>query len=95
LETARFNAPTGDELRVDLDVLGAAIARDRAAGFEPARVIGNAGTVNTGAIDDLRALADLAVRENLWFHRSAALVHGRLFPKSLPKIARKSITVSI
>jgi hypothetical protein len=60
-----------------------------------ARVIGNAGTVNTGAIDDLRALADLAVRENLRFHRSAALVHGRLFPKSVPKIARKGITVSI
>jgi glutamate/tyrosine decarboxylase-like PLP-dependent enzyme len=31
-------------------------------------VIGNAGTVNTGAIDDLQALADLAVQENLWFH---------------------------
>jgi aromatic-L-amino-acid/L-tryptophan decarboxylase len=60
--------PIGDDLRVDLDALGAAIARDRAAGFEPACVIGNAGTVNTGAIDDLRALADLAVRENLWFH---------------------------
>jgi aromatic-L-amino-acid/L-tryptophan decarboxylase len=60
--------PTGDDLRVDLKALGAAIARDRAAGFEPACVIGNAGTVNTGAIDDLRALADLAVQENLWFH---------------------------
>ena len=60
--------PTGDDLRVDLNALGAAIARDRAAGFQPACVIGNAGTVNTGAIDDLRALADLAVQENLWFH---------------------------
>jgi aromatic-L-amino-acid decarboxylase len=60
--------PTGDDLRVDLKALGAAIARDRAAGFQPACVIGNAGTVNTGAIDDLRALADLAVQENLWFH---------------------------
>jgi aromatic-L-amino-acid decarboxylase len=60
--------PTGDELRVDLDALGAAIARDRAAGFQPACVIGTAGTVNTGAIDDLHALADLAARENLWFH---------------------------
>jgi len=60
--------PTGDDLRVDLDALGAAIARDRAAGFQPACVIGNAGTVNTGAIDDLEALADLAARENLWFH---------------------------
>ena len=60
--------PTGDDLRVDLDALGTAIARDRAAGFQPACVIGTAGTVNTGAIDDLQALADLAARENLWFH---------------------------
>jgi aromatic-L-amino-acid/L-tryptophan decarboxylase len=65
---ALHRIPTGDDLRVDLDALGVAIARDRAAGFQPACVIGNAGTVNTGAIDDLRALADLAVQENLWFH---------------------------
>ena len=60
--------PAGDDLRVDLDALGTAIARDRAAGFQPACVIGTAGTINTGAIDDLQALADLAARENLWFH---------------------------
>ena len=60
--------PTGDDLRLDLEALGAAIARDRAAGFQPACVIANAGTVNTGAIDDLLAIADLAARENLWFH---------------------------
>ena len=53
--------PTRDDLRLDLEALGAAIARDRAAGFQPACVIGNAGTVNTGAIDDLQAIADLAV----------------------------------
>ena len=60
--------PTGNDFRIDLDALVAVIARDRAAGFQPACVIGNAGTVNTGAIDDLHALADLATRENLWFH---------------------------
>ena len=60
--------PTDEHLRVDLDAVRVAIAQDRDAGFQPACVIGNAGTVNTGAIDDLRALADLAVRENLWFH---------------------------
>jgi glutamate/tyrosine decarboxylase-like PLP-dependent enzyme len=60
--------PTRDDLRLDLQALGAAIARDRAAGFHPACVIGNAGTVNTGAIDDLQAIADLAVQEDLWFH---------------------------
>lgn len=59
---------TGDDLRIDVEALAMAIARDRAEGFQPACIIGNAGTVNTGAIDDLEALADLAARENLWFH---------------------------
>ena len=59
---------TRDDLRIDLDALRIAITSDRAAGLQPACVIGNAGTVNTGAIDDLQALADLAAQENLWFH---------------------------
>lgn len=60
--------PTDTALRIDLAALRAAIAEDRAAGFKPACVIGTAGTVNTGAIDDLHALADLAEDEDLWFH---------------------------
>lgn len=59
---------TDAELRIDLTALRQAIAADRAAGFQPACVIGTAGTVNTGAIDDLQALADLAAEEKLWFH---------------------------
>lgn len=59
---------TDDGLRIDLPALRAAIAEDRAAGLKPACIIGTAGTVNTGAIDDLRALADLAEAEGLWFH---------------------------
>ncbi|MFA6154494.1 aspartate aminotransferase family protein [Mesorhizobium sp.] len=60
--------PTDAGLRIDIAALRAAIAEDRAAGFRPACVIGNAGTVNTGAIDDLQALAKLAHEEDLWFH---------------------------
>ncbi|MBZ9871608.1 aspartate aminotransferase family protein [Mesorhizobium sp. BR1-1-9] len=60
--------PTDAGLRIDIAALRAAIAEDRQAGFKPACVIGNAGTVNTGAIDDLRALAKLAHEEELWFH---------------------------
>ena len=60
--------PSRPDLRIDIEALGAAIARDRADGFRPAGLIANAGTVNTGAIDDLPALADLAAREGLWLH---------------------------
>ncbi|MFU0507233.1 pyridoxal phosphate-dependent decarboxylase family protein [Pseudaminobacter sp. NGMCC 1.201702] len=59
---------TTADLRIDLAALKQAIAKDRAAGLRPACVIGTAGTVNTGAIDDLEALASLAAEEDLWFH---------------------------
>ncbi|MSU91110.1 amino acid decarboxylase [Rhodobacteraceae bacterium 2CG4] len=54
--------------RIDIRALRAAIAEDRAQGLQPACLIANAGSVNTGAIDDLVALADLAAAENLWLH---------------------------
>lgn len=60
--------PTDAEMRIDLAALRQAIAEDRAMGFRPACVIGTAGTVNTGAIDDLQGLARLAKEEDLWFH---------------------------
>lgn len=60
--------PTDAELRIDIAALRTAIGQDRAAGFQPACVIGTAGAVNTGAIDDLQALAKLAAEEELWFH---------------------------
>ncbi|HEY3204438.1 MAG TPA: aminotransferase class I/II-fold pyridoxal phosphate-dependent enzyme [Thermoanaerobaculia bacterium] len=58
--------------RIRMDELERAIAEDRAAGRAPFLLVGNAGTTNTGAVDDLSALADLAARENLWFHVDAA-----------------------
>lgn len=60
--------PTDGGLRIDIGALRAAIAEDRKAGFKPACIIGNAGTVNTGAIDNLQVLAKLAHEEDLWFH---------------------------
>lgn len=59
---------TNAALQIDIDALRRTIAEDRAAGLTPACVIGNAGTVNTGAIDDLQALAALAAAEDMWFH---------------------------
>ncbi|MEP5153793.1 pyridoxal-dependent decarboxylase [Planktotalea sp.] len=61
-----------DQFEMDLDALNAAIDADRAAGLLPFTVVGNAGTVNVGAIDDLNALADVAEVENLWLHIDGA-----------------------
>jgi len=63
---------TDDRHRIDLEALRAAIAADRRAGFTPFLVVGTAGTVDIGAIDDLGGLADLAQREGLWFHVDGA-----------------------
>ena len=59
---------TDAAFRIDVARLRAAIRQDREAGFQPACIIGTAGTVNTGSVDDLAALADLAAEEGLWFH---------------------------
>jgi aromatic-L-amino-acid decarboxylase len=64
--------PTDGAFRIRLDALEDRIRQDRAAGEEPFFVVGNAGTTNTGAVDDLTGLADLARRENLWFHVDGA-----------------------
>ena len=64
--------PTDDGLRMDVEALRAEIARDRVAGLRPWCVVGSAGTTNTGAIDPLPAIAEVATSEGLWFHVDAA-----------------------
>lgn len=64
--------PTDSADRIDLEALAAAVARDRAAGNRPFLVVGTAGTVDIGALDDLAALAALCQREKLWFHVDGA-----------------------
>ena len=65
---ALVEVPTDDRQRMRIDLLEQAIAEDRANGFQPACVIGTAGTTNTRAIDMLSDLADICEREGLWFH---------------------------
>jgi len=63
---------TDADYRIVPDALERAIAEDRAAGRRPICVIASAGTVNTGAIDDLEAVGRIARREGLWLHVDGA-----------------------
>jgi glutamate/tyrosine decarboxylase-like PLP-dependent enzyme len=58
--------------RIDVAALRERIATDRRAGCSPFLVVGSAGTVDIGAIDDLRALSSLCREEGLWFHVDGA-----------------------
>lgn len=64
--------PVDSSRRMDTEALRGAIAEDRAAGLLPFLVVGSAGTVNTGSIDALDALAELCAEEELWFHIDGA-----------------------
>ncbi len=80
--------PADDAFRIDLPALQAAVAQDRAAGLRPFLVVGTAGTVDTGAIDDLAALAAFCRAEGLWFHVDAAFgAMAMLSPRLRPLLA--------
>ncbi|MBL1255688.1 pyridoxal-dependent decarboxylase [Methylocystis sp. Sn-Cys] len=64
--------PSDDNRRLKISALRHAISADRAAGFRPFLIVGTAGTVDTGAIDPLDRLADVAHSEDLWFHVDGA-----------------------
>ena len=76
-ESAVRQIATDDRQEMRLDALADAIAADRAADLTPFLLIGNAGSTNTGAVDPLNALADMAERERLWLHVDGA--YGAFF----------------
>ena len=75
--------PTDDAFRLRLDALETVIARDKAAGVRPLCLVGMAGTTNTGAVDDLRALRAIADKEKVWLHVDAAYGGGVLLSPEL------------
>ncbi|QMU76221.1 amino acid decarboxylase [Streptacidiphilus sp. PB12-B1b] len=57
---------------LDPAALQAQVRADRAAGLAPFLAVASAGTVNTGAVDDLDAIADVCAEEGLWLHVDGA-----------------------
>lgn len=66
------DVPLDDQFRMKADALPDMIRQDKDNGLIPWMVIGSAGTTDTGAVDPLDKLADIADQENLWFHIDAA-----------------------
>ncbi|MBC7773919.1 MAG: aminotransferase class V-fold PLP-dependent enzyme, partial [Phycisphaerae bacterium] len=62
----------GADYRMDINHLKEMIAQDRASGMQPFCIVGNAGTVATGAIDPLDEILAVCRAENLWFHIDGA-----------------------
>jgi glutamate/tyrosine decarboxylase-like PLP-dependent enzyme len=80
--------PCDDQGRMRQQALALRVAEDRAAGMRPFLLVGTAGTVDIGAIDDLDALADFAEQEGLWFHVDGAFgAIAALAPKLRPLLA--------
>ncbi len=78
--------PTDDRLRMRPDALRELLAADVAAGVLPVAVVATAGTTNTGSIDPLRALGELAHEFGVWFHVDGAY--------GLPGIVDDRVTAS-
>jgi aromatic-L-amino-acid/L-tryptophan decarboxylase len=70
--SAYRRVPVGGDYRMDVEALHTLIESDRRELMRPFCVVGNAGTINTGATDDLRALAQECREEGLWFHVDGA-----------------------
>jgi len=70
--------PADTDFRLRGDAVTAAIAADRAAGLAPIAIAAVAGSTNTGAVDAVGELADVAQHEGLWLHVDAAYGAGAL-----------------
>lgn len=63
--------------RMDADALAEAIKADQQAGLRPWLVVASAGTTNTGSVDPLAAVGELAAAHGLWYHVDGA--YGAFF----------------
>ena len=87
--------PSDENFRLSIQGLGKAIAEDRANGLHPFCVIANAGTTNTGAVDPLNELADLAANEKMWLHVDGAFGAAAILSERGKEMLRMGSTAQI
>ena len=73
----RHEVPVDSDYRMDAQALEMAIVSDQMAGLTPWLIVASAGTTNTGSVDPLPDIADIAAAHNLWFHADGA--YGAFF----------------
>jgi glutamate/tyrosine decarboxylase-like PLP-dependent enzyme len=80
--------PITDRIQLDTEALSQAVRDDRACGRKPFCVVATAGTTNSGAIDNIPALAELCRRENLWLHLDGAYGASVVFSDTYSHLVR-------
>lgn len=73
--------------RMDTEALAATIQKDKTSGYKPWLIVASAGTTDTGSVDPLAEIADIAAFHGIWFHVDAA--YGGFF--MLSEIARGAL----
>jgi len=80
--------PVTEKIQLDLKQLELQIKQDKAQGLAPFCVIATAGTTNSGAIDDLKAVAEICRCHHLWFHVDGAYGAAAIFSDQHRNIVR-------
>jgi len=88
--------PTDRDLKMDIEALRSQIQSDKQAGEQPFIVIGTAGSVSTGAIDNLPEIAKICREDDLWFHVDGAYGgFAAMLPDASPELRALSEADSV
>lgn len=71
--------PTDDLYAMDVNALARQIAQDKADGYQPLIIVATTGTTNTGTIDDLTSITQIARQHHMWVHADGAYGLSHIF----------------